>query len=175
MSQKKWIAFKEALAGRAKGIREMAKTDIMGARREVDQLRREMVHTLAHVDGYNIFDVVPAAKILDRLDKIDLIPVKKGDSKKFKIGIGWDAVGKSVVLWRNENKQAAKILRTFRTSSGVPQIEYWLMTGPDKGEQIIGKFEYDQRIKIYERMADAIAEVNKGDVIYKASKAKVKK
>ena len=78
--------FDNQMLGRIVGIKKMAKVDIMGARREVDQLRREFVTALTDV-GTNTYPLVGSiavdiAEELDKLDKFDMIPEKKSKRKK---------------------------------------------------------------------------------------------
>lgn len=68
--------FDDQMQGRIVTIRKMAKVDIMGARREVDQLRREFVTAIASSEG----QWVPVglwrdmAIELEELDKFDMPP-----------------------------------------------------------------------------------------------------
>lgn len=78
--------FDNQMQSRIVGIKKMAKVDIMGARREVDQLRREFVTALTSVGkmGYPLVGAtaVDMAKELDELDKFDMLPEKKLRRKK---------------------------------------------------------------------------------------------
>lgn len=77
--------FDYQLQHRMVAIRTMASKDIMGARREVDQLRREFVTVLAGTEGQWVMIGLPReiAKELDELDKFDM-PTKNIPRKKKK-------------------------------------------------------------------------------------------
>ena len=76
--------FDEQTQKRIVVIKKMAKVDIMGARREVDQLRREFVTAMASSEG----NMVPLglwrdmAIEIDELDKFDMPPEKKTKRRK---------------------------------------------------------------------------------------------
>lgn len=75
--------FDDQMRDRVKTIHQMAKVDIMGARREVDQLRREFVTALASSEG----QWIPLglwremAIEIEELDKFDMPPESKRKRK----------------------------------------------------------------------------------------------
>lgn len=102
------IDFDNQLQQRIVTIRKMAKVDIMGARREVDQLRREFVTVLTEpMCIETVLQVTQIANELDELDKFDMPEEKtKGLEKGTVIEtLRWlrdETVGEGYTVTENE-------------------------------------------------------------------------
>ena len=72
---------------------------------------------------------------------------KGGEVKEVKMTDADKVVGHFVVLWRNEQKQPAKILSVDK---GQQRAKYELLTGPDKGKKFSSRYDSSQTVKVYD-------------------------
>ena len=67
--------------------------------------------------------------------------------KKVKMEEGEQLIGGFVVLWRQEQKQAAKIVAVDKNEK---KITYELLTGPDKNTKFRSRYDSSQIIDLYD-------------------------
>lgn len=67
--------------------------------------------------------------------------------KKVKMEDGEQLVGGYTVLWRQEQKQAAKIVAVDKNEK---KITYELLTGPDKGTKLRSRYDSSQIVDLYD-------------------------
>ena len=67
-------------------------------------------------------------------------------AEKVKMEDPGKAVGNYIVLWRQETKQAAKVLEVDKQNK---KIKYELMSGPDKGKKFQSRYDSSQIVDVY--------------------------
>jgi hypothetical protein len=63
-------------------------------------------------------------------------------------------VGNVVVLWRNEQKQPAKILSVDKAQQ---RAKYELLTGSEKGKKFSSRYDSSQTVKVYDSESEILA------------------
>lgn len=77
------------------------------------------------------------------------------------------SIGKYLVLYRRDKHQICRVLDVDMEQH---RIKYVLLDGDDKGQQFTSKFDYTQRVKVYDDEKDVL--VYSGDVIDKNKEVK---
>ena len=63
-------------------------------------------------------------------------------------------VGFPIVLFRNQQKQAAKVLKVDMTEM---KIQYELLTNPDKGKRFVSRFDPNATVDRYDKESEILA------------------
>lgn len=77
-----------------------------------------------------------------------------GEIKKVKMEDAEQLVGGCIILWRNEQKQAAKVLAVDKNEK---KITYELRSGPDKDQKFKSRYDSSQIIDLYDEDAEIVA------------------
>ena len=74
--------------------------------------------------------------------------------KKVKMDEAKKVVGFFTVLWRNESKQAAKIVAVDEDKG---RVVYEMINGPDKGKRYSAKYDSSQTVNVYDEGSKILA------------------